>query len=165
MPKNIFEEMGFEPNQPCVPEEALYNLARSYAFLNQGFQRCYAPFGLTPAKMNLLMLIKHRGGQEGISQTEIAQRLIVSGADVTGLIDRLEREGMLTRTCAKKDRRVNLIKITAKGSALLDQVWPEHVKHAQRAAGGLSAKEQKALVKLLSKLRHNLPGAVLEQRP
>ena len=153
---SIYREMGFTPQKEHASEAALYNIARTFTLLNRLFQRHYARFDLTPAKLNVLMLVKHVGGDEGLPQREIAKRLIISGSDVTGLIDRLEREGLLTRRGASSDRRVKLITITPKGSALLDTLWPAHIERAEQAMSSLSKREQGQLIGLLTKLRAKL---------
>ena len=89
-------------------------------------------------------------------QREIAKRLIISGSDVTGLIDRLEKERLLTRRGASTDRRVKLIKITPKGSALLDKLWPAHIEQVEQAMSSLPKREQEQLIALLTKLRTKL---------
>jgi DNA-binding MarR family transcriptional regulator len=153
---SIYQEMGFRPEKENASEAALYNVARTFTLLNRLFQRHYAQFDLTPAKLNVLMLIKHVGEQDGLPQREIAKRLIISGSDVTGLIDRLEQAGLLTRRGASTDRRVKLIKITQKGSALLDKLWPAHIEEVERVMSPLSKREQEQLIMLLTKVRAKL---------
>ena len=153
---SIYQEMGFKPQKKNTSEAALYNVVRTFTLLNRLFQRHYAQLDLTPAKLNVLMLVKHVGGDEGLPQREIAKRLIISGSDVTGLIDRLEKDGLLTRRGASSDRRVKLIKITPKGSALLDKLWPTHIEQVEQAMSSLSKREQEQLIALLTKLRTKL---------
>ena len=153
---SIYKEMGFRPKKESAGEAALYNVVRTYTLLNRLFQRHYAQFDLTPAKLNVLMLVKHVGGEEGLPQREIARRLIISGSDVTGLIDRLEENGLLTRRGASGDRRVKLIKITPKGSALLNRLWPSHTEQVELVMAPLSKKEQEQLIALLTKVRTRL---------
>ena len=153
---SIYREMGFTPQKENLSEAALYNIVRTFTLLNRLFQRHYAPFDLTPAKLNVLMLVKHVGGEEGLPQREIAKRLIISGSDVTGLIDRLEKDRLLTRQGASHDRRVKLIKITPKGSALLDTLWPAHIEQVEQAMSSLPKREQQQLIALLTKLRAKL---------
>lgn len=150
---SIYQELGFTPKQERLSEAALYNLARTFTLLTRHFQRHYATFGLTPAQVNVLTLVHHLGGPEGLSQRDIAKRLIVSGSNVTGLIDRMENEGLLTRRALVGDRRVKLIKITPKGSSLLERLWPSHMEHAERVMAPLSKKRLEQLIELLTKIR------------
>lgn len=150
---SIYHEMGFTPHHERAGEAALYNIVRTFTLINRLFQRRYAQFDLTPAKLNVLMLVKHVGADAGLPQREIAKRLIISGSDVTGLIDRLEQDGLLARRGASGDRRVKLITITPKGSALLDRLWPAHTDQVDSIMSPLSKKERAQLIALLTKLR------------
>ena len=81
---------------------------------------------LNISKFNILMTIKHTGGYDGIQQNEISKRLLVTASNITKLLDKLEKDGLITRNSKKDDRRVKLIRITDYGSNLLDKVWPEY---------------------------------------
>ena len=149
---SIYQEMGFKPVKENLSEAALYSIVRTFTLLNRHFQRHYSQFNLTPAKLNVLMVVKHLGGETGLPQREIATRLIISGSDVTGLIDRLEKEGLLTRS-AGQDRRVKLVKITQKGSGLLDRLWPTHIKQIERTMRPLTKQKQQRLIEFLTQIR------------
>ena len=59
------------------------------------------------------MIIKHLGQQNGIQQNEISKRLLVTPSNITKLLDKLEKENMITRNSKTNDKRVKLIKITS----------------------------------------------------
>ena len=122
----IFRELGIQDTKGRLKEEVLYNLAACYSMAEKKINRVLARHGLSPVKMNALLLIKHTGGKEGIAQVEMGKKMIVSAGNITGLVDRLEREGLARRVPLRGDRRVNLIRITRKGSDLLDAVWPKY---------------------------------------
>ena len=109
-------------------DSIVYNIGRLYLLLGQYLSKIYQEFKLNPAKFNLLMHIKHKGKDKGISQIELGEEMYVSAPNITKLIDGLEKKGWVQRVSSKKDRRVKLIKITPNGSDLLDRAWIEHVK-------------------------------------
>ena len=74
------------------------------------------------------MIIKHIGGYDGIQQNEISKRLLVTASNITKLLDKLEKDGLITRSTKKDDRRVKLIRITDSGSKILDKIWPKYLK-------------------------------------
>ena len=74
--------------------------------------------------MNALLIIKHVGKEKGLSQSELSKKMIVTAGNITRLIDRLQNEKLVERSPLKGDRRVNLLRITSKGSDLLDKAWP-----------------------------------------
>ena len=148
---SIYREMGFTDVDEHPQGAVLYALARTFTLLQKRFAPCYATHQLDAVKVNALMIIKHIGRTHGIPQREIADRLILSASNVTHLIDGLERQGFITRHAAK-DRRVKLLKITPKGTKLLDTLWPTHRTLAEQVVT-LSSTERKTLLQLLTKLR------------
>ena len=86
-----------------------------------------APAKLNISKFNILKIIKHVCGYDGIQQNEISKRLLVTASNITKLLDKLEKDGLITRNTKKGDRRVKLIRITDYGSKTLDKIWPKYL--------------------------------------
>jgi len=137
-------------------------LVHSIALLYNGLFNEISPllseYDLTPGKFNALMVIKNHGKEEGISQVDISRRLIVTPSNMTRLIDKLEEEKLIERLSLDGDRRVNLIRITARGSQLLDNIWPKYAQKVKAAADILSKQEQQSLNQLLSSWLKKLVG-------
>lgn len=155
---SIFEEMGFpaiKSKDALLSEQVAYNIAMAYTLLAKKIAKEYKEFSLTPAKINVLMILRHIGKEEGLQQNDISAKLIVTGSNTTGLIDRLESEGLVERFKVK-DRRVNKVRITKKGIDLVEKVWPLHLKRTEEAVGSLTKSEMLSLVELLTKLRKGL---------
>lgn len=149
----IFREIGFEAKQARLPEAGVvYALARTVSLVSRRLAGVYQRFGLSAPSFNLLMLLKHGRDPESFTQQAIGERLVVSASDMTGLIDRLERKGFVKRLPGK-DRRSNLLHITSKGRALLDEVWPHHVEAIQRLTKQVRASESEVLLSALSRMR------------
>lgn len=91
-------------------------------------------------------------GKEGIRHSELGNRLMLSKAPVTGVVDRLEREGFVQRVADEKDRRVSRIIMTPKG----EQVWWDVKKHlrenSQTMCSVLPDEEQEQLLLMLARL-------------
>ena len=121
---SIFRELGIRDGKDRLKEELLYNLGYCYVMLEKKIEGILSPYELSPVKMNALLIIKHVGKDKGISQAELSKRMIVTAGNITRLIDRLQNEKLVERSSLRNDRRVNLLKITSKGSDLLDRVWP-----------------------------------------
>ena len=88
--------------------------------------------------------------------TTIAQRLIVTTASVTSLLDTLERRGLVERRADPADRRRLLVAITEDGLALVDQFLPEVVALQTAVMAHLSEPQRRQLVKLLATVRDGL---------
>ena len=153
---SVFKEMGFNPEQINKNEEFVYNIARTYLLLTKEFLDFYKKFKLTPAKFNALVLIEHLGKEEGVSQVEISEKLIVSGANITGLIDRLEKDKLVKRIPDIKDRRLNRIKITKKGKKLIEKIWPLHIKKTNSLIKYISNNRKNEVIRCLTEIREKL---------
>ncbi|HWH70675.1 MAG TPA: MarR family transcriptional regulator [Candidatus Sulfotelmatobacter sp.] len=89
---------------------------------------------------------------EGVTQQELAERLLVTKGNVCGILDRLEGIGWVERRPDAKDRRVNRLHLTGVGRAKVDSVFPDHndvVMHTMRT---LSAGDVRLLRGLLEQL-------------
>ncbi len=150
------ESFGINPGKGKHKEEAVYGVGLVYSVLHRAVLEYLKPFNLTPAKFNVLMVIKHQGAKDGISQIDIGKRLIVTASNMTRLLDKLGKEGYIARGAKTGDRRVNIIEITKKGSAVLDKAWPGYLKTIESLAQELDAHDQKAVSELLIKWFNNL---------
>ncbi|MDD4183506.1 MAG: hypothetical protein PHT53_06785, partial [Candidatus Omnitrophica bacterium] len=71
----------------------VYAVGRLYVLLDSYlYNTAYKEYSLNPAKFNLLMVIKHVGKDKGLSQMELGNNLYVTAANITKLIDALEKE-------------------------------------------------------------------------
>lgn len=122
-----------------------------YSLLQRKMDEYFQPYALTPVKFNTLMLLRHLGGGDGISQNEICRHLIVSPSNITRLIDRLADDGYAERTVSETDRRVKLVKITPKGREILDQLFHGYGEMIQQSVYHLERKEVEQLSALLLK--------------
>jgi DNA-binding MarR family transcriptional regulator len=102
------------------------------------------------------MLLKHQSeAEEGLSQARISEMMLVNRANITSLIDRMEKAGSVKRTAAD-DRRYNIIKMTVKGKKLLAKVEPLYARKVKKVMACLGKTEQKRLVSLLEKIREHI---------
>ena len=123
---NIFRELGIREGRDRVNEEVIYNIARAYTVIDNVISEFISKYDLSPAKFNILLMVKHVGKDKGLPQNEISKLLLVTTSNITRMIDKLEKDKYVERVSQKGDRRVNLIKITKKGSDLLDTIWPHY---------------------------------------
>lgn len=143
------QAFGIEAGKGRHDEEAFYGLVLVYTVLFGKVAKCLDTCGLTPAKMNVLMVIKHQGGENGLSQREIGKRLMVTASNMTRLLDKLEREKLIERSGRAGDKRVKVIRVSKRGSRVLDDAWPGYMKTMKSAMDKLSVAEQKMLAGLM----------------
>lgn len=103
--------------------------------------------------MSLLNRCRRDGEQAVLSPAELAERAGVTRATMTGLVDTLERDGLVTREPASQDRRMLAVCLTPKGRELLHALLPEHFRRIATLMKGLSESERRLLVQLLGKIQ------------
>src|ERR1700733_14729364 len=131
--------------------EAFNGMLCVYSLLYRKMEEYFKDYELTPVKFNALLLIKHLGGEAGLSQNKICHHLIVSPSNITRLIDRLIKDGYVQRHTSSIDRRVKLIKITGEGSAILDKLFHGYGEMIQQSVYVLERPEVEQLAGLLLK--------------
>jgi MarR family transcriptional repressor of emrRAB len=111
-----------------------------------------APYGLNQARLIILVLLD-MSPNGSLRSSELAEEANVSRATITGLLDTLERAALVARTADSRDRRASCVKITEKGSALLQKVQPLLTQWTESILSALSARERGHLVTLLQKVQ------------
>ncbi|MEW6009021.1 MAG: MarR family winged helix-turn-helix transcriptional regulator [Candidatus Omnitrophota bacterium] len=140
---------GINLEKDKFEQGALYGTACVYALVEKAIADYLRPFKLSPAKFNAMMVIKHMGNGSGLSQVDVGEHLIVSPSNITRLLDRLSKDGYIERCAQEGDRRVHLVKITKKGSQMLDKVWPGYYERIKRLTGYLTKEELQKLSNIL----------------
>ncbi len=153
----LTQELGLKKPIALLPHEALLNVYYTASCLKKKADQFFAPFGLTDVQFNLMMLVKHQSGEEGgLSQARLSAMMLVNRANITSLVDRMEKAGLVERTDSPTDRRYNIVRLTAKGKKLLDEVEPLYGKEIRKVMAALKDPDQKKLVALLERVRANL---------
>lgn len=91
--------------------------------------------------------------EDGLTLAALSRRMLVTAGNVTGLVDRAERDGLVERRADPGDRRLSRVFLTKKGRALITSLLPRHAAHVADLLGALDAKERRELRRLLGKLR------------
>jgi MarR family 2-MHQ and catechol resistance regulon transcriptional repressor len=89
---------------------------------------------------------------KGLPLSELAERLLVTGGNITGIIDRLERDGYVYRERDKKDRRIVRALLTEKGFDLYKSFLPRYKEVMRKINSVLTTEERHQLQRLLKKL-------------
>jgi len=141
---------GVKPGEGRYYEEIIYSLALLFNIISNEVANYLKSYNLTIGKMNILMAIKHQGGREGIRQVDISKHLIVTPSNMTKMLDKLEKDRLVTRNDLMDDRRVKLIKITERGSRLLDEIWPGYDAIIKDIIKDIPIKNQEQLAAILT---------------
>src|SRR4029077_13765310 len=106
------------------------------------------PHGLSPTQYNALRILRG-AGVDGLPCTEVGARMISRDPDVTRLVDRLERRGLVTRSRGAKDRRVVRASITPAGLELLKRLDRPVSEFVRGMMGHLRTEQLQSLMHLL----------------
>jgi DNA-binding MarR family transcriptional regulator len=121
MPGQLQPEFMQQKPFKSLEQEALLNVLRTADTLMQGIAAVLKPFKLSHSQYNVLRILRGAGA-EGLACREIGERMITRDPDITRLLDRLERRGLVARTRDEKDRRVVMVRITPEGLRILAQL-------------------------------------------
>ncbi|MEM9347294.1 MAG: MarR family transcriptional regulator [Planctomycetota bacterium] len=141
------------------PEQQAYlNLAYTHAELTAAFTHFFKSHGLSEATYNILRVLRGvrrhpENGRDALPCGEIGGRLVTRVPDVTRLIDRLVRAGLVDRIRGEADRRVVLARITTQGLNLLRRLDRPLLDLHEQTLGHLSRNELKQLNTLLERAR------------
>jgi DNA-binding MarR family transcriptional regulator len=154
---SLKEELKLKKGFDVVEHEALLNIYYTANLIKKRADVFFRTFGLTDVQYNVMTLLTYQAGPDGgLNQVQLSDKMLVNRANITSLIDRMERAGLVARTAHSSDRRYNIIKLTAKGAKLFTRVEPHYLEQVRQVMSGAAESEQKKLMAILEKVRANL---------
>lgn len=152
-------EPDFEQTYPgcsALATECVLNMGyladRFGAYVEALVRSCGIP---SSAAFNALEIV--RGTGEPLPPSTIAERMIVSRGTMTGILDSLERRGLIRRARHGADGRMRLVGVTPEGSARALRVLPRLHEAETRWLGSLATSQQRQLLRLVTLLQPHLP--------
>jgi DNA-binding MarR family transcriptional regulator len=144
--------------QPTPIEDQIFVVVMKAAdFLGQQAEQLLKSHGLTGAQYNVLRILRG-AGPDGLPCWSVGERMISHDPDMTRLLDRMEKRGMITRERQKDDRRVVKTRITAQGLDMLKKLdQPVREMHKQQFQH-MSAAKLKQLAELLGECQKLVPN-------
>src|SRR4051812_6419835 len=115
----------------------------------------------TMPRFDLLANLEREDGQ---TLAALSRRMLVTAGNLTGLVDRAERDGVVERRADPRDRRLSRVYLTDKGRELITQLLPRHAEHVGELLVDLDEAERRDLRRLLGKLRESLARKFLDGR-
>jgi DNA-binding MarR family transcriptional regulator len=142
--RRVLERRGPDWGTPAM--EAFSALSIAARLLRLQMERWCDRWGISETRMGVMFALRHSppaGAHLGV----LATLLRVSPRNITGLIDHLERDGLVRRVPDPADRRSTLAQLTDQGRERIDGMWQETVEHQSRLLEGFTPDE-------LAQLRH-----------
>lgn len=152
MGKGIQAEIKQTKPFPSRQEEAFLALQRTADQLQRRVAGLLKPHGLSPTQYNALRILRG-AGEAGLPCSEIGERMIHHDPDITRLLDRLERRGLVRRCRSRNDRRIITAHISSAGLRLLQGLDEAVEEFHRRLLGHLQEDQLQSLIQLLDAAR------------
>ncbi len=137
---------------PSTSLEAMLNVVVTNNWLMGELSTAMAPYGITPAQYNVLRIL--RGSHPNrLTCSAVGERLLDRTPDVTRLLNRLDRAGLIVRERSDTDRRVVHVGISSRGLGLLSEMQDRIDGLVEQLTRHLSPDELRQLIGLLEVLR------------
>jgi DNA-binding MarR family transcriptional regulator len=117
-------------------------------------QKLQASFATTLPRFDLMAQLER--ARHGLKMSELSQRMMVTGGNVTGITDGLEKEGLVVRVVDPADRRVYRVRLTTEGQRQFRRMAAEHEQWVIALFEGMSARDKGELVELLGELKRHI---------
>lgn len=128
------------------------DLWEAYGVLEDVMSTHLARFGLSWPKFKALVELHMAGGDPGLSQSELSKKMRVSRANITGLVERMEKDGLVARENHPSDKRAFRIRLTPRAEEMISAFLPVHNDFVYKVTAGLDRDEKETLIALLQKL-------------
>lgn len=135
--------------------ELILNFLYTYDVLATHFAKRIGAYGLSLSAFNVLMILS-RSDKKGLKQHDLSRLMLVSRANITGLVDSLVRRNLVARAYDRKDRRVCMARITAQGEAVLEALLPSHYEEIARVVETIGPADKARMSQLLTGIRERI---------
>ena len=132
---------------------ALMELLRAADTVWDASRIFFERWDLSPSQFNVLNLLHLN--PDGLSQTDLSRQLIMHRSNLTGLVDRLEKRGLVARREVAADRRAYSVVLTPAGTRLLREILPRYYEEAARVWDRLPARRAAELIADLQQVARN----------
>lgn len=148
----------FKPPAPALSEVLLHEVLRVCGLLRQVQEPYFARFGISTSQWGILRVLQREelAGNRGLPLKTVSERLLIQAPSVTGVVDRLERQGLVKRSPSPRDMRVRHLSLTPRGRDLIARVLEGHPERIRALMAPLPPDEQQSLLGLLEKLHTHL---------
>lgn len=154
---SLEKELGFRHPIKIAPHRTLLNIHYTASLIKKFADEFFKVHGLTDVQFNVLILLTTQVDEKGgLSQVELSRMMLVNRANVTSLIDRMEKGSLVVRVASHDDRRYKIVKLTPHGKRKFQKMAKLYHEKIREIMGILNRKEQNDLVAKLEALRENV---------
>jgi len=154
---SLEHELGLKKGFSVLEHEAVLNIYYTASQIKKQADEFFRAHGLTDVQFNVMMLLHYQSGSEGgLTQAQLSDMMLVNRANVTSLIDRMEKAHLVARTSSPHDRRYNIVVLTDRGKKIFAKVEPLYAKQIRKIMKPIKRPEQKRFINVLEKIRSKL---------
>lgn len=139
------QEAAQEPFMPVLRE-----LVRAYQAFSCYDEAHIRQLNLTCPQFDVICTL---GNTPGMTMGQVAEKTLVTKGTLTGIIDRLEKKGLVQRIVPPENRRCFIIRLTPKGEQVFQEVFPKHIHYLKQRFGQINAEELQQIHQGLCQLR------------
>lgn len=155
--KKLEKELGLKEGIASPAHEAVLNIYYTGDLLKKRAREFFREFGITDVQFNLMELLYRQAGDgAGLTQADLSRMLLVNRSNITSLIDRMEKAGLVRRVDVPGDRRYNSVELTPRGKGLLSDLEDGYMAKIGEVMSALGRPEMEELISALEKIRQNL---------
>lgn len=134
--------------------EAMLHLLRTgdgvFRVLNGHLQE----HGFSQGRFTVMMLLWHEAAGQSLTPAALADQAMVTRATMTGLLDTMEKDGLIHRVPCAQDQRMSQVSLSEKGRSDVERILPEHFRRMAQLFASLSLEERKTFLSLLQKIAY-----------
>ncbi len=121
---------------------------------NEIRSRLRTTFGITLPRFDLMAQLERH--PDGLRMGELSRRMMVTGGNITGITDQLEREELVVRVQDARDRRASAVKLTEAGKAAFAEMAAVHERWIEEMLADVPGEDKAAMIALLSTMKRKL---------
>jgi DNA-binding MarR family transcriptional regulator len=144
------------PELDTAPVAIVARIGRIAAYFDQATNALMDERGLARSSWDVLASLRRAGPPNELTPTELYQALMRSSGAMTNRLHRLERAGLIERRPDPGDGRGRLVRLTARGRKLVDEIAPIHLENEVRLIASLTDADRSTLEDLLRRLARSL---------
>jgi len=156
-----------DKDRPHISEPVFRAFLRTFGLARGRMEVHFARFGISASQWGVLRTLHraHGTGQDALRLTDLHRHLLIKPPSVTGIVDRLERAGLVARRASSTDLRAKEVHLTPAGQALVTRVLVHHPARIRAVLAGLSDAEQRTLLPLMERLAAHLEAMEARETP
>lgn len=134
--------------QPFMP--VVRELVRAYQAFRSYTEAHIRQLGLTASQFDVIATL---GNTPGMTFKQLAEKTLITKGELTGIIDRLEKKGLVRREVPPEDRRSFIAVLTPEGERVFQETFPAHIAHLKQRFERLDRQELEEIRVALEKIK------------